>query len=421
MSRCINTFLVNVRRLCLVIKCDEPGVPPRKGISAVAADTAATAASARSMSSLISLARSGSFRAKSMRRKSKSDTVMGTLVDRSDSSNPAFENEDNPDEQLPTYQSAAERASAFASSGLAMAGGLASSASSEPAATASAAAAAAANAAKDPTAVAKAAAAAASAAAAAAASGVSTAGNLASSGLAMAGYELRSTSNQNESPSEPLPNRNLEEPLRLQRFAVGQMVYCMRSSGDESIGCVVEYDRQTGLYRVELEDEDDAGTCLYKVVSQEALRESKAVKGKRPSTSGIAPGFNVGDAVYVKRSDGSESIGWIKSFDAVNKTYKVELEKQGSQKFKQAYANMIRAMPPGAGGAAAAPNDMFNFSEPPPPPPPDPTFGFASAPSFGAGFGESFASPPPPPPGGFSQFGDPFSPPPPPPPDSSLI
>ena len=397
------------------------GVPPRKGSSAVAADTAATAASARSMSSLISLARSGSFRAKSMRRKSKSDTVMGTLVDRSDSSNPAFENEDNPDEQLPTYQSAAERASAFASSGLAMAGGLASSASSVAAATASAAAAAAANAAKDPTAVAKAAAAAASAAAAAAASGVSTAGNLASSGLAMAGYELRSTSNQNESPSEPLPNRNLEEPLRLQRFAVGQMVYCMRSSGDESIGCVVEYDRQTGLYRVELEDEDDAGTCLYKVVSQEALRESKAVKGKRPSTSGIAPGFNVGDAVYVKRSDGSESIGWIKSFDAVNKTYKVELEKQGSQKFKQAYANMIRAMPPGAGGAAAAPNDMFNFSEPPPPPPPDPTFGFASAPSFGAGFGESFASPPPPPPGGFSQFGAPFSPPPPPPPDSSLI
>ena len=384
--------------------------------AAVAAVTAATAASARSMSSLISLARSGSFRAKSMRRKSKSDTVMGTLVDRSDSSNPGFENEDNPDEQLPTYQSATDRASALASSGFssgfAMAGSLASSASSVAAATASAAAAAAAIAAKDPAAAAKAAAA---AAAAAAASGVSTAGSLASSGLAMAGYELRAV--QAESPSAPMPNRNLEEPLNLQRYAVGQMVYCMRSSGDESIGCVVEYDRQTGLYRVELEDEDDSGTCLYKVVSQEALRESKAVKGKRPSTSG----FNLGDAVYVKRSDGSESIGWIKSYDAANKTYKVELEKQGSQKFKQAYANMLRATPPGAGGAAAAPKDMFNFSEPPPPPPPDPTFGFASSPSFGAGFGESFASPPPPPPGGFSQFGDPFAPPPPPPPDSSLI
>ena len=102
--------------------------------AAVAAVTAATAASARSMSSLISLARSGSFRAKSMRRKSKSDTVMGTLVDRSDSSNPGFENEDNPDEQLPTYQSATDRASALASSGFssgfAMAGSLASSASS---------------------------------------------------------------------------------------------------------------------------------------------------------------------------------------------------------------------------------------------------------------------------------------------------
>ena len=41
--------------------------------------------------------------------------------------------------------------------------------------------------------------------------------------------------------------------LALQRFTVGQGVYCMRSSGEESIGFIVEYDASTGIYKVELE------------------------------------------------------------------------------------------------------------------------------------------------------------------------
>ncbi len=178
------------------------------------------------------------------------------------------------------------------------------------------------------------------------------------------------------------PPVNLSKPqsstLALQRFAVGQGVYCMRSSGEESIGFIVEYDASTGIYKVELEVDDAAGTALYKHVSDDSLRASKAVRQEKRLA------FAAGDCVYVKRSNGEESIAWVKSYDKEQKVYKLELERRGSQKYKQAYESMIRAAPPAAVEEPSLMGDLASvFNEPPPPPPP----GFDDVP------------PPPPPPG----------------------
>ena len=141
-----------------------------------------------------------------------------------------------------------------------------------------------------------------------------------------------------------------------QKFAVGSYVYCKRSNGSESISTVLDY--KEGWYMVEMEA---INSGLKKKIKEEALRE--APPGEVPPEASAAilhvPKFAVGERVYVKRSNGSEGIAFVESFDAKKGIYLLELDAAGSAKHKRAYENTLRAAPAEEGESVEATSDMI--------------------------------------------------------------
>jgi hypothetical protein len=70
-----------------------------------------------------------------------------------------------------------------------------------------------------------------------------------------------------------------------------------------------------------------------------AARSKPAVTGQR---------FAIGCDVYVKRSNGEESIAFVREYDAANKAYMVELEPAGSGQIKQCREDIMREGPSAA-------------------------------------------------------------------------
>jgi hypothetical protein len=70
-----------------------------------------------------------------------------------------------------------------------------------------------------------------------------------------------------------------------------------------------------------------------------AARSKPAVTGQR---------FAIGCDVYVKRSNGEESIAFVKEYDAAKKAYMVELEPAGSGIIKQCREEIMREGPSAA-------------------------------------------------------------------------
>jgi hypothetical protein len=70
-----------------------------------------------------------------------------------------------------------------------------------------------------------------------------------------------------------------------------------------------------------------------------AARSKPAVTGQR---------FAIGCDVYVKRSNGEESIAFVMEYDAANKAYMVELEAAGSGQIKQCREDIMREGPSAA-------------------------------------------------------------------------
>jgi 3D (Asp-Asp-Asp) domain-containing protein len=58
-----------------------------------------------------------------------------------------------------------------------------------------------------------------------------------------------------------------------------------------------------------------------------------------------APAFPIGSRLYVKRSNGEETIAFVKEYDASKNVYTLELDSAGSGKTKQCRENAMRAAP----------------------------------------------------------------------------
>ena len=67
--------------------------------------------------------------------------------------------------------------------------------------------------------------------------------------------------------------RTLRAALAPQKYAIGACVHVKRSSGEESLGWVREFDAAMGVYRVELEEENSG---FFKNADEEQLREGPA-------------------------------------------------------------------------------------------------------------------------------------------------
>jgi len=71
-----------------------------------------------------------------------------------------------------------------------------------------------------------------------------------------------------------------------------------------------------------------------------------------------APSFAVGSRVYVKRSSGEESIGFITEYDRAKQVYTLELDQRGSGKVKQCVEKDLRPAPENAAHAEPAGADI---------------------------------------------------------------
>ena len=121
-----------------------------------------------------------------------------------------------------------------------------------------------------------------------------------------------------------------------QRFANGAAVYVRRSSGEETLGFIERYTAASGVYEITLER---PGSSLRK----KATDDIRLAPPAAVAAIGVAPlGFAEGTRVFVQRSNGSESLGFVVLCDAAKGYYKLELDELGSGTFKYATPAMIR-------------------------------------------------------------------------------
>jgi hypothetical protein len=150
-----------------------------------------------------------------------------------------------------------------------------------------------------------------------------------------------------EREAEEAANPTMHHAYPNQRFATGAAVYVLRSSGAESLAYVTDYSPISGVYEVEL---DRCGSELFKQCMEDTMRASAAPPA--PNTPRAADGARVaqqhaiGAKVYVRRSDGSESIAYVREYEGSKGVYTLELEKG---KAKQALAKHMRPCPEGDG------------------------------------------------------------------------
>jgi hypothetical protein len=137
----------------------------------------------------------------------------------------------------------------------------------------------------------------------------------------------------------PVPPPAAPTGTTSQRFATGSSVFVKRSSGDESIAYVKKYDATTQVYTVEL---DKIGSGKQKEATEINLREADTKSEAATSTQKFANGSRV----FVKRSSGEESFGYVKVYDAKKQVYTVELDKIGSGTLKQCGEGSMRDATP---------------------------------------------------------------------------
>ena len=117
----------------------------------------------------------------------------------------------------------------------------------------------------------------------------------------------------------------IEKP---QKFVLGARVYVKRSSGQQTIAFVTEFDGSTGVYTVSLNGPD---STLHKRAYESSMQAAP-----------VAQQYLIGAKVYAKRSHGGESFAWVREFSSVTGIYVVELESEGSELYKNLYEGAIR-------------------------------------------------------------------------------
>lgn len=136
------------------------------------------------------------------------------------------------------------------------------------------------------------------------------------------------------------------QALASQSFDVGAAVYVKRSDGSESLAYVKSFNTKNGLYKVEL---DAVGSGVLKSMYENGLRRV---------SDPILPGLLVQDGsaevspqkypldsqVWVKRSDGSESLAYVQSFNSGDGLYTLELDAVGSGLLKSMYEDGLRSV-----------------------------------------------------------------------------
>jgi hypothetical protein len=137
----------------------------------------------------------------------------------------------------------------------------------------------------------------------------------------------------------PVPPPAAPTGTTSQRFATGSRVFVKRSSGDESIAYVKKYVATTQVYTVEL---DKLGSGKQKEATESYLREADTKSEADTATQKFANGSRV----FVKRSSGEESFGYVKVYDAKKQVYTVELDKIGSGTLKQCGEGSMRDATP---------------------------------------------------------------------------
>eukprot|EP00900_Chrysochromulina_parva_P002448 jgi/Chrpa1/12203/Chrysochromulina_OHIO_Genome00014817-RA len=116
-----------------------------------------------------------------------------------------------------------------------------------------------------------------------------------------------------------------------QKYANGTGVFVKRSSGEESLAFVKEFNEEKLVYTLEL---DKAGSGKIKQCREKDIVRTLDAEGGAAEAPAEGSAFAVGARVYVKRSSGEENLAFIKEFDAEKKVYKLELDSAGSGKIK---------------------------------------------------------------------------------------
>ena len=102
------------------------------------------------------------------------------------------------------------------------------------------------------------------------------------------------------------------------------------------------FDPGSGVYEIEL---DQRGSRFYKRCNEDSLRKAAAnAGGVAPSTSAALTKFPIGSRCFVTRSNGQESLAFVREYDPATKLYKLELESERSNCFKNAYESTMRAI-----------------------------------------------------------------------------
>ena len=92
-------------------------------------------------------------------------------------------------------------------------------------------------------------------------------------------------------------------------------------------------------------DTNAAATKVQAAMRGKSVRSAREKKSK-PAVTGQR--FALGCDVYVKRSNGEESIAFVMEYDAAKKAYLVELESAGSGQIKQCREDIMREGPSAA-------------------------------------------------------------------------
>ena len=71
------------------------------------------------------------------------------------------------------------------------------------------------------------------------------------------------------------------------------------------------------------------------------VKPTVAAKGPDPKIA-IGQRYSIGSCVFLKRSNGEETLAYVKEYDAVKQVYTVELEKLGSMKLQNVIEKNLR-------------------------------------------------------------------------------
>jgi hypothetical protein len=147
-------------------------------------------------------------------------------------------------------------------------------------------------------------------------------------GMSRVSFFGGSTRNLFGPTSSRLPNSNPDEPPRAPEpaYKIGDRVYVKRSSGDECIAFVTQYDASKKYYMVDL---DRIGSGKLKQCRDKEMR---------PATQA---------SIIVTRSNGDEKRGIVQDFDEAAKRYNIRLE--GTGIIVSAAADKVRPAGPQVG------------------------------------------------------------------------